>query len=126
MLEKRKIPLAVVSGITKKEVEALLHMLELDRVFTGIVSCDDVKRGKPAPDPYLAACDALGLQPNECAVFEDAPSGIRAAKAAGCMAIGLTSTHAREELLQAGADAVVESAETARALLENMLAGEGR
>lgn len=48
-----------------------------------IVSAEDVRSGKPAPDPYLAGAAALGLDPWVCAVFEDAPTGIAAARAAG-------------------------------------------
>jgi mannitol-1-/sugar-/sorbitol-6-phosphatase len=48
-----------------------------------VVSADDVERGKPAPDPYLAGAAALGLRPERCIVFEDARAGIISARAAG-------------------------------------------
>ncbi|MCW2688092.1 MAG: phosphatase [Mycobacterium sp.] len=48
-----------------------------------IVSAEDVRAGKPAPDPYLAGAAALGLKPVACAVFEDAPLGVMSARAAG-------------------------------------------
>ncbi|MEL0626114.1 HAD-IA family hydrolase [Salinibacterium amurskyense] len=47
------------------------------------VSAEDVARGKPAPDPYLRGAEMLGLDPSDCVVFEDAPAGIAAARAAG-------------------------------------------
>ena len=48
-----------------------------------VVSADDVDKGKPAPDPYLAGAAALGLHPRQCAVFEDASAGVTSARAAG-------------------------------------------
>jgi mannitol-1-/sugar-/sorbitol-6-phosphatase len=48
-----------------------------------LVTGDDVERGKPSPDPYLLAAQRLGIPPERCAVFEDAPAGIAAARAAG-------------------------------------------
>ena len=57
-----------------------------------LVSGDDIERGKPNPDPYLAAAEALGVPPDSCIVFEDAPSGIEAAKRAGMTVIGLATT----------------------------------
>jgi sugar-phosphatase len=57
-----------------------------------LVSGDDIERGKPNPDPYLAAAEAMGVPPDSCIVFEDAPSGIEAAKRAGMTVIGLATT----------------------------------
>ena len=48
-----------------------------------VVTADDVSRGKPDPEPYLKGAEAIGVSPDECAVFEDAPAGIAAARAAG-------------------------------------------
>ncbi|WP_232425759.1 HAD-IA family hydrolase [Mycobacterium sp. JS623] len=48
-----------------------------------LVTSEDVERGKPFPDPYLLAAQRLGISPDRCAVFEDAPAGIAAARAAG-------------------------------------------
>lgn len=48
-----------------------------------LVTADDIENGKPAPDPYLAGAAALGIPIGECAVFEDAPAGVAAARAAG-------------------------------------------
>jgi mannitol-1-/sugar-/sorbitol-6-phosphatase len=52
-----------------------------------LVTGEDVDRGKPFPDPYLLAAQRLGVSPEHCAVFEDAPAGIEAARAAGVGAI---------------------------------------
>ncbi|CAN5747365.1 HAD family hydrolase [soil metagenome] len=70
-----------------------------------LVTADDVVRGKPAPDPYLAAAEGLGVEPSRCLVVEDAPAGIASARAAGCRVIAVASTH-RADALRA-ADVVV-------------------
>jgi mannitol-1-/sugar-/sorbitol-6-phosphatase len=68
-----------------------------------MVTADDITNGKPDPEPYLAGARALACDPKECLVFEDAPSGIRAAKAAGMVAIGIPTTYKPEELAEANA-----------------------
>lgn len=60
-----------------------------------LVTADEVTNGKPAPDCFLMAAEKLGVSPEDCLVWEDAPAGIAAAKAAGmaCIVIGATHTH---------------------------------
>lgn len=58
-----------------------------------MVTGEDVTNGKPAPDCFLLAADRLGLKPQECLVFEDAPAGIQAAEAAGTKVVVITATH---------------------------------
>jgi mannitol-1-/sugar-/sorbitol-6-phosphatase len=74
-----------------------------------MVFADDVARGKPDPEGYLTAARRLGTNPAEAVVVEDAPPGIEAARAAGAATVGVTSTHACEEL--AAADVVIGSLE---------------
>ena len=70
-----------------------------------LVTSDDVKHGKPHPEPYLRGAELLGFNPAECLVLEDAPAGIQSARAAGTKVVGLMSTYAAEALKQA--DAVI-------------------
>lgn len=70
-----------------------------------LVTADDVADGKPHPEPYLKGAKGLGIAPELCVVFEDAPAGIRAAHAAGMRVIALTTTFPLRELHEA--DAVV-------------------
>jgi sugar-phosphatase len=63
-----------------------------------LVGGDDVRHGKPAPEPYLMGAKCLGKAVERCVVIEDAPAGIEAARAAGMQVIGITTTHSREEL----------------------------
>ncbi len=64
--------------------------LPIPRVLIG---AEDSPRGKPAPDPYLAAARALGVPIRDCLVWEDAPAGIASAEAAGASVIVITATH---------------------------------
>lgn len=75
-----------------------------------VITFDDVERGKPHPDPFLLAAKRLGVDPQQCLVVEDAPSGLTAAKAAGCATLALTSTTSAIDLDATGdADAIVDS-----------------
>jgi beta-phosphoglucomutase-like phosphatase (HAD superfamily) len=67
-----------------------------------------VQRGKPDPEPYLKGAQILGMPATDCIVFEDAPAGIRAGKAAGARVLALRTTVTERELREAGADWIVE------------------
>ncbi|MFC8720309.1 HAD family hydrolase [Kitasatospora sp. NPDC057198] len=82
-----RLPLAVASGGTRRTVEATLRHLELDGLFTRVVTRDEVERGKPAPDIFLLAARQLGVAPAACVVLEDADSGLLAARRAGMAAV---------------------------------------
>ena len=62
-----------------------------DNVFTGIISSFDVQKGKPDPEPYLKAWERSGFKKEECMVVENAPLGVRAAKAAGLFAVAVNT-----------------------------------
>jgi len=79
---------------------------ELLRKFDVVLTSEDVPRGKPHPDPYLEAARRLGVRPEECLVVENAPMGIRAAKAAGMRCLAVLSTLGPEDL--DGADYFVD------------------
>jgi mannitol-1-/sugar-/sorbitol-6-phosphatase len=66
-----------------------------------MVTADDVTQGKPHPQPYLKGAEILGLNPVDCVVLEDAPSGLKAARAAGCRSFGIPTTYRRDELVDA-------------------------
>jgi HAD superfamily hydrolase (TIGR01509 family) len=75
--------MAVASGSRRGMVEETLQHLGLREYFPVIVAAGEVPRGKPAPDVFLKAAEALGVEPARCVVFEDAVAGFRAAEAAG-------------------------------------------
>ncbi len=86
-----RIPFAVVSGSTRDSVFGSLSVLGLLDRFDTIVSAEDYKRGKPAPDGFLLAAERLGVAPAHCLVFEDTDLGIQAATAAGMASVKVPS-----------------------------------
>ena len=68
-----------------------------------MVTADEVKQGKPHPEPYLTGARLLGFGPEQCLVIEDAPAGIRSAHAGGMKVIALPSTYSIEPLSEADA-----------------------
>lgn len=81
--------LAVASASRHKFIDLVLSELNLKDRFQAIVSSEDVRRGKPAPDIFLLAAEKLSVDPRECIVVEDGISGMIAAKSAGMKCIGL-------------------------------------
>ena len=65
------------------------------------VTGDDVRNGKPNPDPYLLAAKGLGIDPARCVVLEDAVAGVAAGRAAGAQVIAVTTNHTADELAEA-------------------------
>ena len=93
--------------VTNAPVENAQHMLEalgLSERFAVKITIDDVARGKPDPLPYLTALERLGITADEALVFEDSPSGMRAAKAAGLFGFGILTGLTAEEMEAVGAD----------------------
>lgn len=79
----------IALGSASKNAKLVLDKLNIAHMFDAIVDGSIVENGKPHPETFLKAAAMLHLQPEECIVFEDAPSGIQAAIAAGCKAIGI-------------------------------------
>jgi HAD superfamily hydrolase (TIGR01509 family) len=96
--EHGRIPFAVVSGSTRDSVVGSLNVLGLLDKFDTIVSADDYKHGKPAPDCYLLAAERLGVAPADCLVFEDTEMGIESATAAGMASVKIPTTLERRRL----------------------------
>ncbi len=82
-----KVPLAIASGGSRAMVEATLTQLELIHCFEVILTIENVAEGKPAPDLFLLAAQALGVLPKDCIVYEDSEIGLEAARLAGMRAI---------------------------------------
>ena len=103
-LARADVPRAVGTSASRYDTERLLSELGLRRHFQVIVTADDVRRGKPDPEVYVQAAEALAVPPDACVVFEDSVVGVHAARAAGMRAIGLTTAHSAAELGAAGAE----------------------
>lgn len=95
-----RVPVAVVSGAFRREIEPVLESAGIARHVSVIVTADDVAHGKPDPAGYLRAVALLGgdLRPDEVAAFEDTEAGVTSAKAAGLYCVGVLGTHPRERL----------------------------
>lgn len=107
-LEAAGAPWGVVTSGTRALIAGWLEVLKLAQPRFLVVA-EDVEVGKPDPRCYLLGRSRLGLgEDASILVFEDAPSGIRAGKAAGFKVVGLTTTHSAEQVREAGADWIVE------------------
>ena len=102
-----RVPLAIVSGAARPEIEPVVEAAGIAGCFAAIVPAEDVENGKPAPDGYLRALELLGggLLPEDVLVFEDTEAGVDAAKAAGMRCYAVLGTLPPERL--AGADRIV-------------------
>ena len=83
------VPCALVTASSRAIMDAVLTVTGLS--FDVTVCGEDVRRGKPDPEPYLLAAARLGVPPARCVVLEDSPTGIAAARAAGCPVIAVPS-----------------------------------
>jgi HAD superfamily hydrolase (TIGR01509 family) len=102
-----RVPVAVVSGAARAEIEPVLAAAGLAGLVRVVVAAEDVPNGKPAPDGYLRALELLDgeLVASDVLVLEDAEAGITAAKTAGMRCIAVLGTLSPERL--AAADEIV-------------------
>jgi beta-phosphoglucomutase family hydrolase len=107
-LNTANVKIAVASSANPLRISMLLKKIGLDWAFPVIVSADDIKKGKPAPDCFLLAASKLNVRPEECVVIEDAERGISAARAAGMKCVGYKGCSQNLDDLD-GADLVVRS-----------------
>ncbi|MFF9626037.1 HAD-IA family hydrolase [Streptomyces griseosporeus] len=103
---------AVVTSATRRLAEARLDAVGIHPKT--LIAADDITRGKPDPEPYLLAARRLGADPARCVVFEDAPAGLAAGRAAGMTTVALATTHPAREL---DADLVVDDLSALSALV---------
>jgi mannitol-1-/sugar-/sorbitol-6-phosphatase len=87
---------AVVTSGSRPVARARLRAAGL-REPAAFITAEDLTRGKPDPEGYLAAAARLGVPPAECLVVEDAPAGAAAARAAGMRLVALTTTHPADD-----------------------------
>jgi beta-phosphoglucomutase len=99
---------AVASSGSRGRVEQALELFNLRDRFRAVVTGNDVERGKPDPDLFLLASQALQIDPSHILVCEDAVAGVLAAKTAGMKCVGIAANGREPLLKQAGADLVVE------------------
>jgi beta-phosphoglucomutase family hydrolase len=100
-LSDLRIPAAVGSSTPRANVELIMDMLGLTDLFAAAITGDDVTMGKPDPQVFLKAAEAIQREPRNCIVFEDAYVGIEAGKRAGMKVVGVATTHPRHTLTDA-------------------------
>jgi beta-phosphoglucomutase len=113
------VPVAIVSGAARAEIEPVVEGAGLAPFVHAIVSSDDVVHGKPDPEGYLRVLEVLGsaVRAGEVVVLEDTEAGVASAKAAGMRCVAVAGTLAPERL--AGADELVERIDVA--LIQRLL-----
>ncbi|KUN20978.1 hydrolase [Streptomyces antibioticus] len=89
-LAREGVPTALVTASPRSVTDIVLGVLGASR-FAVSVTADDTDRTKPDPDPYLAACRALGVDPSGCVAVEDSATGVASAEAAGCTVLAVPS-----------------------------------
>ncbi len=98
----------IVTSCTRPLAETRLRAAGLP-IPARMVTSNDIKNGKPHPEPYLTGASVLGFSAEDCVVVEDVPSGIRAGKSAGAAVIAFRTTVKDDELKAAGADWVLNN-----------------
>lgn len=96
------IRVMVVSGGHGRSVEKMLKNMGITGL--NVIGREDVKVSKPSPEGYLKAAGMLGVSPSDCLVFEDSPTGVKAAQNAGMICAGVLTTNRKNRLKRAGAD----------------------
>lgn len=107
-------PVGIASGASIGEIRHILGTAGLLDCFSTIVAAEDVKRGKPDPEPFRLACERLkkhcaGLEPSECVAVEDSLGGIKSAQSAGMPCLAIAHSYSRDRLEAAKASWVIDS-----------------
>jgi beta-phosphoglucomutase len=104
---------AIGSSAPRANLDLILAVTGLESYFSALSASEDTQRGKPDPQVFQVAAAKLGVAAERCVVFEDAVSGVQAARAGGmkCIAVSFVGHHPAEKLRSAGADLVVDCLE---------------
>ncbi|MEP7211603.1 MAG: HAD family phosphatase [Acidobacteriota bacterium] len=98
--QKLGIKMAVATAAPNGNVDFILDGLDLRKYFQAVTTGADITNGKPDPEIFLTSAAKLGVEPENCIVFEDAINGFEAAKRAKMVAIGITTVNSAEEMLK--------------------------
>ena len=101
------VKMAVATAAPVGNMEFILDGLDLRRFFDAITTADDIENGKPDPEIFLKSAERLGVEPQNCLVFEDAVGGFEAAHRARMKSIGIATVNSIEDILKL--DSVVEA-----------------
>jgi len=90
--------MSLVTSSNKKVQQFITDYLGITDLFDVIITCDDITKGKPHPQPYLLAIEKLGVSPDDSVVIEDSKSGILSAQRAGCDVLAIATSYSSEDL----------------------------
>lgn len=97
VLKSENLPMGIGSAAPVENVDFVLDELGIRDLFKVVKHAGDVKKGKPDPEIYLKVAADMGVNPEDCVVFEDTPTGALAGSAAGCKVIVILNTHEKAE-----------------------------
>lgn len=92
---------ALVTATPRPLVEEIFKNSKIAVIFDQTITASDVLQTKPAPEPYLKACELLAVKPGDTLAIEDSPTGLKSAIAAGCQTVGITTSCTRNSLKEA-------------------------
>ena len=121
-LRRAGIPCAVGSSTHRANIDLAMDRLGLREFFSGIVTSENVKNGKPAPDVFLLAAAGVGCAPGRGVVFEDALAGVEAGLAGGFPVIAVATTNTSDVLATARPTKIVHRLTEVNAALVRELA----
>ena len=107
-IKEKGMKIGLATATPEHRARKYLRMVQAEDYFDTVTCADMVKKGKPQPDIYLLACERTGVEPGNALAVEDAPTGIRAAHAAGCLAVMVPDQDQPDEETRALCHAVVE------------------
>lgn len=117
---KLTLKLAIATGASASTIAHSIEKRVFYPLFSAVVTRDDVKHPKPAPDVYALASRKLGLKPDQCLAVEDSPTGIASAKAAGITCIAIPNSYSRHQDLSQ-ADYHVENLSALMPLISKLI-----
>ena len=98
-LQAQGVPTAIATSSNCDKMACLYaRHPEIKNLVTTVLTAEDARRSKPAPDCYLAAAERLGADISKCIVFEDSPNGLAAGRASGAFVIGVCTSLAATEI----------------------------
>ena len=98
-LQAQGVPTAIATSSNCDKMACLYaRHPEIKNLVTAVLTAEDARRSKPAPDCYLAAAERLGADISKCIVFEDSPNGLAAGRASGAFVIGVSTSLAAAEI----------------------------
>jgi HAD superfamily hydrolase (TIGR01509 family) len=98
-LKKAGIPCAVGSSAPRANIDQLAGLLGIADCFRELVTAENVSHGKPDPEVFLKGAKAIGIDPQDCVVFEDAVHGIEAAKSGSMKGVAVLTSHPKESFV---------------------------